>query len=144
MQTDQKEYNRQLIEDFRANRGKPDGPFAGRPLLLLTTRGAKSGQQRTTPMMYIPDGNRLLVVASNIGAPKHPAWYHNLVACPSVSVEVGTETYPATAVVTEGQERQRLWSKIIELYPFFADHQAKTARQIPIIALERQDSEKEI
>ncbi len=134
---DQNDYNRQLIEDFRANRGKNGGPFAGRPLLLLTTTGAKSGQRRTTPMMFIPDGDRLLVIASNVGAPAHPDWYRNLVAHPEVTVEVGTETFDATAVVTQGAERDRLWTRIVELYPFFTGHQAKTTRQIPVIALSR-------
>src|ERR1700716_4166481 len=107
--TDQGDYNRKLIEEFRANRNKTDGPFAGRPLLLLTTTGAKSGQSRTSPMMYVKDGDRLLVIASNIGAPKHPAWYHNLVAHPDVTVEVGADRFDATAVVTGGEERERLW-----------------------------------
>jgi len=134
---DQNDYNRQLIEDFRANRGKNGGPFAGRPLLLLTTTGAKSGQRRTTPMMFIPDGDRLLVIASNVGAPAHPDWYRNLVAHPDVTVEVGAETFDATAVVTQGAERDRLWTRVVELYPFFTGHQAKTTRQIPVIALSR-------
>jgi len=137
---DQKDYNRQLIEDFRANRNNPDGPFKGRPLLLLTTTGAKSGERRTTPMMYVPDGDRLLVIASNAGAPKDPDWYHNLVAHPEVTVEVGTETFDAIAVITEGQERQRLWARIVESYPFFTDHQAKVTRQIPVIVLTRRES----
>ena len=133
------DYNRKLIEEFRANRSKFSGP-GSRPLLLLTTIGAKSGQHHTTPMMYIPNGDRLLVIASNIGAPKHPDWYHNLVAHPEVTVEVGTETYEATAIVTQGTERQQLWTWIIEQYPFFADHQTKTMRQIPVIALSRPKS----
>ena len=136
---DQNDYNRQLIEEFRANRSKFAGP-GSRPLLLLTTTGAKSGQHYTTPMMYIPNGDRLLVIASNIGAPKHPDWYHNLVAHPEVTVEVGTETYEATAIVTQGTEREQLWTWIIEKYPFFADHQTKTTRQIPVIALSRPKS----
>src|SRR6266568_8889767 len=135
--TDQNDYNRQLIEEFRANRNKAGRAFEGRPLLLLTARGARSGQRRTTPMMYIPDGDRLLVIASNAGAPAHPDWYRNLVAHPEVTVEVRTETFEATAVVMEGSERQRLWSRIVELYPFFTEHQAKTSRKIPVIALER-------
>jgi deazaflavin-dependent oxidoreductase (nitroreductase family) len=135
--TDQNTYNRQLIEEFRANRGKSGGPMEGRPLLLLTTTGAKSGQLRTTPMMYIPDGDRLLVIASNAGAPVHPDWYRNLVAYPEVTVEVGNEIFEAIAIVTEGTERQRLWTRVVELYPFFADHQAKVTRQIPVIVLER-------
>jgi deazaflavin-dependent oxidoreductase (nitroreductase family) len=135
--TNQNDYNRQLIEEFRGNRGKADSPFAKRPLLLLTTTGAKSGMSRTTPMMYIPDGDRLLVIASNAGAPIHPDWYRNLLAHPQVTVEVGTETFNALATVTEGAERQQLWSKIVELYPFFTDHQAKTTREIPVIVLSR-------
>ena len=138
--TDQNTYNRQLIEEFRANRGKSGGPMEGRPLLLLTTTGAKSGQLRTTPMMYIPDGDRLLVIASNAGAPAHPDWYRNLVAYPEVTVEVGNEIFEAIAIVTEGPERQRLWTRVVELYPFFADHQAKVTRQIPVIVLERRGS----
>jgi deazaflavin-dependent oxidoreductase (nitroreductase family) len=136
--TDQNDYNRQLIEEFRANRHKAGGPFEHRPLLLLTTTGAKSGERRTTPMMYIRDGERLLVIASNAGAPRHPDWYYNLVAHPRVTVEVGTETFEATAVVIEGEGRQRLWARIVESYPFFAEHQAKVARQIPVVALSRQ------
>jgi deazaflavin-dependent oxidoreductase (nitroreductase family) len=132
--------NHQLIEEFRADRSKFEGP-GSRPLLLLTTTGAKSGKRYTTPMMYIPDGDRLLVIASNIGAPKHPDWYHNLVAHPEVTVEVGTRTYDAIAIVTQGEERQELWTSIIEQHPFFADHQAKTTRQIPVIALIQNEGE---
>ena len=136
---DYNDYNHQLIEEFRANRSKFEGP-GSRPLLLLTTTGAKSGQRHTTPMMYIPNGNRLIVIASNIGAPKHPDWYHNIVAHPAVTVEVGTKTYDTTAIVTQGAERQQLWTWIVEQYPFFADHQAKTTRQIPVIALTQRES----
>jgi deazaflavin-dependent oxidoreductase (nitroreductase family) len=135
--TDHSDYNRKLIEEFRANREKLGDPFPGRPLLLLTTTGAKSGLPRTSPMMFVKDGDRLLVIPSNIGAPKHPDWYHNLVAHPRVTVEVGPETYEATAVITRGDERQRLWNMILEGHPFFAEHQAKTAREIPVVALER-------
>ncbi|MFL5664288.1 MAG: nitroreductase family deazaflavin-dependent oxidoreductase [Ktedonobacteraceae bacterium] len=135
--TDQNSYNRQLIEEFRAHRGKSGGPMEGRPLLLLTTTGAKSGQLRTTPVMYIPDGDRLLVIASNAGAATHPDWYRNLVAHPEVAVEVGNETFKAIAIITEDSERQRLWTRVVELYPFFADHEAKTTRQIPVIVLRR-------
>lgn len=135
--TDQNAYNRQLIEEFRAHRGKSGGPMEGRPLLLLTTTGAKSGQLRTTPVMYIPDGDHLLVIASNAGAATHPDWYRNLVSHPEVTVEVGNETFKAIAAVAEGSERQRLWTRVVELYPFFADHEAKTTRQIPVIVLRR-------
>ena len=137
--TDQNTYNRQLIEEFRADRDKGGEAMKGRPLLLLTTTGAKSGQLRTKPMMFIPDGDRLLVIASNAGAPTHPDWYRNLVAHSEVTVEVGNETFKAIATVTEGPERQRLWTRVVELYPFFADHQAKTTRQIPVIVLKRRE-----
>ena len=135
--TGQNDYNRQLIEEFRSNRARSGGPFEGRPLLLLTTTGAKGGQHRTTPMMYVPDGDRLLVIASNAGAQAHPDWYYNLVAHPEVTVEVGTETYDATAAVTQGAERDQLWTSIVDKYPFFTEHQAKITRQIPVIALSR-------
>jgi deazaflavin-dependent oxidoreductase (nitroreductase family) len=136
--TDQNDYNRQLIEEFRADRSKTDRPLGGRPLLLLTTTGARSGQRRTTPMMYIPDGDHLIVIASNVGASIHPDWYRNLVAHPQVTVEVGPETFDALAIVMEGTARQQLWTRITELYPFFVEHQAKTTRQIPVIVLQRQ------
>ena len=138
--TNRNDYNRQVIEEFRANGGKVSGPFEHTPLLLLTTTGAKSGERRITPMEYIPDGDRLLVFASKGGAPTHPDWYHNLVAHPEVTVEVGTETFDAIAVVTEDSERDRLWTKAVELYPHLAGYQAKTTRQIPVIALSRRES----
>ena len=138
--TNRNDYNRQVIEEFRTNGGKVSGPFEHTPLLLLTTTGAKSGERRITPMEYIPDGDRLLVFASKGGAPTHPDWYHNLEAHPEVTVEVGTETFDAIAVVTEDSERDRLWTKAVEWYPFLAETQAKTTRQIPVIALSRRES----
>ncbi len=138
--TEQQVYNRKLIEEFRANQEADGGAFDGRPLLLLTTTGARSGQPRTTPLMYVPDGDRILLIASNNGAPTHPDWYRNLVAHPDVTVEVGADTFDTTAVVAEGKERQQLWTRIVEQYPFFTDHQAKITRQIPIVALERRKS----
>jgi deazaflavin-dependent oxidoreductase (nitroreductase family) len=135
--TDQLEFNRKLIEEFRATRGTPDGPYAKRPIVVLTTTGAKTGQPRTTPVMYVRDGERVLVVASNAGAPSHPAWFRNLAAHPQVTVEIGAETYPAQAVVLEGADRQQLWEKITSQYPFFSEHQAKIERQIPVVELKR-------
>ncbi len=135
--TDMKDYNRKLIEEFRASREKDPMPLNGRPLLLLTTIGAKTGHRRTTPMMAIPDGDRYLVIASNAGAPRHPDWYWNLLAHPDVTVEVGKETFDAVATVAEGKEREQLWTKVLQAGPFFADHQAKVKRQIPVIILER-------
>jgi deazaflavin-dependent oxidoreductase (nitroreductase family) len=134
---DQNTYNLQIIEAFRANRGKTDGPFAASPLLLLTTIGARSGLPRTSPLMYIPDGDQLLVLASNYGAPKHPDWYHNLLVHPNVTVEVGSETYRATAATLVGIEREQAWTRLVERYPSFAALQTKTRRQIPIVVLKR-------
>ena len=138
--TNRNDYNRQVIEEFRANGGKVSGPFKHTPLLLLTTTGAKSGERRITPMGYIPDGDCLIVIASNGGAPTRPDWYHNLVAHPEITVEVGTETFDAIAVVTEDSERDRLWIRAVEWDPFLAEHQAKTTRQFPVIALSRRES----
>jgi deazaflavin-dependent oxidoreductase (nitroreductase family) len=138
--TDLTEHNRQLIEEFRATRSTNGAPLNGRPVVLLTTTGAKTGNRRTTPLMCIRNGERLLVIASNAGAPRHPDWYHNLVAHPDVMVEVDTESFHATAVVVEGPEREHLWAWIVEKYPFFGEHQAKVARQIPVVALERRKS----
>src|SRR5438105_9479672 len=138
MMADRNDWNRQTIEAFRANGGKVGGMWEGRPLLVLTTTGAKSGKHHTTPTMYLRDGNRLLVFASKGGAPGHPDWYHNLLAHPEVTVEVGPETYKASVTVLTGEERDRLYAKQAELYPQFADYQRKTSRKIPVIALERQ------
>jgi deazaflavin-dependent oxidoreductase (nitroreductase family) len=134
------DYNHRVIEEFRANGGKVGGMWEGTPLLLLTTTGAKSGERRTTPMGYMADGDRLIVWASNGGSPTNPDWYHNLVAHPHVTVEVGTETFDAIAVVTADAERDQLWTQGVALYPILAEHQAKTTRQIPVIALSRQAS----
>jgi deazaflavin-dependent oxidoreductase (nitroreductase family) len=127
-------YNRQLIAQFRESGGAAMGD---RPLLLLTTTGARTGQERTTPMMYIEEGDRLLVVPSNAGAERHPDWYRNLVANPRVKVEVKGETYPADAVVASGAERDALFARIAAQYPFFLEHQEKTSRVIPVVALVR-------
>lgn len=137
--TEQQAFNRQLIEEFRASRENGDGKFAGRQLLLLTTRGARTGRPHTAPMMCVPDGDRVLVIASNAGATSHPDWYRNAVAHPAVTVEVGTETYEATAVVLEGAERQRKWDEIVAAHAFFGDYQAKVTRTIPVIALVRRE-----
>jgi deazaflavin-dependent oxidoreductase (nitroreductase family) len=131
------EWNRAIIDEFRANNGKVGGPFAGAPLLLLHTTGAKSGKQRTSPVMYLADGDRLLVFASKAGAPTHPDWYHNLVANPKATVDVGDETFEVNATVLTGEERDRLYAKQAALYPGFADYEQKTTRTIPVVALER-------
>ena len=132
---DMNDFNRTVIEEFRANDGKVGGPFEGAPVLLLTATGAKTGERRTTPVMYLPDGERMVIFASFGGAPTNPAWYHNLVANPSASVEVGPETVEVDAVETSGEERDRLFRRLAELYPQFAEYEQKTTRQIPVIAL---------
>lgn len=138
---DRTDWNRQTIEAFRSNGGKVGGIWEGRPLLLLTTTGAKSGRPHTTPTMYLRDGNRLLIFATKGGAPTHPDWYHNLLAHPEVTVEVGTETYRATATPLTGEERDRLYARQAQLYPQFAEYQRRTSRTIPVIALERKSGE---
>ena len=135
------DWNRRVMEEFHANAGKVGGPFEGKPMLLLTTTGAKSGQRRTTPLVYLPDGDRLIIFASKGGAPTHPDWYHNLVAHPQVTVEIGkgsgTETFETSATVLTGEERDRMYAKQAQVMPQFGEYQAKTSRQIPVIALER-------
>jgi deazaflavin-dependent oxidoreductase (nitroreductase family) len=132
---DIKETNQRVIEQFRAG-GEIDGMHRER-LLLLTTTGARTGQSRTTPLMLHRDGDRLLVIASYMGAPAHPDWYLNLAADPRVTVEVGDETYEATAVTVVGEERATMWRTLTESHPFLADHQATTDRTIPVVALTR-------
>jgi deazaflavin-dependent oxidoreductase (nitroreductase family) len=137
--TDYNAFNRQLIEEFRANGGKVGGMFAGAPLLLLTTTGARSGQPRVAPLAYTSDNGRLVVIASKGGAPTHPDWFHNLRANPEVTVEVGKETFPARATIPEGAERQRLFEQMAAQMPNFAEYQRNTTRKLPVIVLERAD-----
>lgn len=131
------DFNAAIIEEFRTHGGRVGGPFEGGTLLLLTSTGAKSGQSRTTPVVYLPDGERMVIFASKAGAPTHPAWYHNLLANPTASVEVGTEKFDVNARVAEGEERERLYQSQVSRMPQFADYQQKTTRQIPVVVLER-------
>ena len=130
------DWNSKIIEEFRASEGRVGGPFEGAPLLLLHTVGAKTGQQRVNPMMYqaVPDG--YAVFASKGGAPDNPDWYHNLLAHPRVTAEIGTRTVDLRARVAEGDEREKIWSAQKAAYPGFADYEQKTTRQIPVIILE--------
>lgn len=131
------EFNTKIIEEFRANRGRVGGPFEGARLLLLTTTGARSGNRHTTPVAYLPDGDgRVLVIASAAGAARHPAWYHNLVANPRVTVENGVFTYDAEAVVLRGEEHDLAWARATETDDGWAEYQARTARKIPVVALD--------
>jgi deazaflavin-dependent oxidoreductase (nitroreductase family) len=131
------DWNSQIIEEFRANAGKVGGQFEGAPLLLLASTGAKSGEQRVHPMMYLTEGDRLYVFASKAGAPTNPDWYHNLVAHPAASVEVGADTYDVVASVLAGDERDRVYAEQASRYPGFAEYQANIERTIPVVALDR-------
>jgi deazaflavin-dependent oxidoreductase (nitroreductase family) len=130
------DFNTAIIDEFRANDGKVGGAFDGAPLLLLHTVGARSGRERVNPLVYASDGDSLVIFASKAGAPTHPDWYHNVVANPDVTVEVGAETQSRRARVAEGDERDRLWARQKELMPGFADYEARTNRQIPVVVLE--------
>jgi deazaflavin-dependent oxidoreductase (nitroreductase family) len=135
------DWNKGIIEEFRANGGKVGGQFKGAPLLILKTKGAKTGLERANPMMYQADGDRFLIFASKGGSPTHPDWYHNLLANPRATVEVGDETFDVDAEVLTGEERDRFYAIQAERYPGFADYEVKTdgIRTIPVIALVRAD-----
>ncbi|QQQ78381.1 nitroreductase family deazaflavin-dependent oxidoreductase [Saccharothrix sp. 6-C] len=129
------DFNQQVIDEFRANAGRVGGPFEGGRLILLTTTGARTGARRTNPVGYLPDGDRIVVIASAGGSPRHPDWFHNLVANPVVQVEDGVFTYDAKATVLAGPERDELWARAVETDRGWADYQAKTSRQLPVVAL---------
>ena len=130
------DWNTKIIEEFRANGGAVGGQFAGAPLLLLHTVGARSGQRRVNPMMYLKVDGGYAVFASKAGAPVNPDWYHNLRAHPQVTAEIGPETVELVARVADGEERERIWAAQKAAYPGFADYEQKTTRQIPVIVLE--------
>ena len=129
--------NRTIIEEFRNNKGNVGGNFSGAPLLLITTQGRKTGENRINPLMHLPDGDRWIIFASKGGDPKSPDWYHNLVANPIVTLEVGEETFEADATVITGEERDTLYARQAKLFPNFAEYETKTTRKIPVIALSR-------
>jgi deazaflavin-dependent oxidoreductase (nitroreductase family) len=133
-ETDWIENNRRVVEEFRANGGKVQGRSL---LILLTIKGAKSGQPRVYPLMAVPYGDTYLAVASKGGAPKNPLWYHNLVAHPDVTVETGNETFAATARLLTGEERKQAFAKAVSVFPPYEQYQKKTAREIPVFLLER-------
>jgi len=131
------DWNRKTIEEFRANGGKVGGHFAGAPLLLLHTTGARTGRERINPMMYQDLGNGTVAVfASKAGAPTHPDWYHNLVASPDVTAEIGSETRRFRARTASGDERGRIWAKQKQDYRGFAGYEARTEREIPVVILD--------
>ncbi|GHO61490.1 hypothetical protein KSC_003820 [Ktedonobacter sp. SOSP1-52] len=134
------DWNQQIIKEFRANGGKVGGSFEGVPLLLLITTGAKSGQKRINPLTYLLDDERLFVFAAYGGSPTNPDWYHNLVAHPQVSVELGTEQFEATAVLIEGEERDQIYARETQVHPGAAEYEKKTTRKIPVVELVRRNS----
>ena len=129
------DFNKEIIQEFRANEGAVGGLFEGIPLLLVHTTGAKSGQLRINPTVYFKDREDLIIAASKGGADSHPDWYHNLVANPQVIVEVGSETISALAVVSSEPERSNYYEKLASKYPMFNEYKTKTKRVIPIIKL---------
>ena len=133
--TDADDFNRRNIEEFRANHGRLGGQFEGAPVLLLHGTGARSGQPRINPMMYMADGDRYLVFASAAGADRNPAWYWNLVAHPDAGIDVGDDHIDVHAVELDGPERDAKYALQTERYPGFADYQRKTSRVIPVLAL---------
>ena len=131
------DFNERVVTEFRANQGKVGGQFDKIPLILLTTTGAKTGRSLTKPLAFTRDGDRIVLIASFAGSPHDPAWFVNLVANPTVTVEIGTERFQARAVVTSGEERQRLFDQQAAKMPVFNDYQKKTQRQIPVVVLNR-------
>lgn len=134
---DPNERNRRVIEEFRANGGQFGGQQAGVPLLLLTTTGAKSGQERVSPMIYLPEGDHYYVFAVNNGAPTNPGWYYNLIAHPDVTVEIGTEKFEARASVLEDEERERVNRIYVQNMPVLVEMLAKITRKVPFVLLKR-------
>jgi deazaflavin-dependent oxidoreductase (nitroreductase family) len=132
-----KTFNDNVVEEFRATGGKPGGPFADADIVLLTTTGAKSGQLRLSPLAYLTIDGRILIVGSYGGAPRDPAWVHNLRANPKAHVEIGAESYDVIARELPGDERDALFDKVVELSPGFGDYQAKTSRAIPLFELQK-------
>jgi deazaflavin-dependent oxidoreductase (nitroreductase family) len=136
--TDMSDWNARIIEEFRANAGVLGGQFEGAPVLLLHSKGAKSGIERVNPMMYQRlDGDSVAVFASKAGAPTNPDWYHNLLANPHASVELGAENFPVEARFATPEEREPIWEKQKAAYPGFADYERQTTRVIPVVILQR-------
>ncbi len=132
-------FNDRIIEEFRANAGRVGGHWEGRDLLLLTTTGRKTGRKHTTPIVFTPGDDRLLVYGSNSGGPSHPDWYLNLLADPHVGVEVGAERYGAIATPLEPEERNREFAAQVARIPVFGEYEQRTDRVIPVIALKRDE-----
>ena len=134
---DWNDFNRVVIDEFRANEGKVSGGFAGAPMILITHTGAKSGKEYTSPLVYSMDDDKPVIIASKGGAPDDPQWFRNLVANPAVTVEIGTEKYQGRARVAEGAERDRLFRAQADMMPNFDEYATKTTRLIPVVIIER-------
>jgi deazaflavin-dependent oxidoreductase (nitroreductase family) len=134
------DYNRRIIDEFRANRGRVGGEWEGTPLLLLHHTGARSHEERVTPLGYLPDDERYVLVASNGGARNNPHWYHNLNAHPDVLIEVGTETLAVASHEAAGEERERLFGALVERYPHLSEYEQKAGRAVPVMVLTPQPS----
>jgi deazaflavin-dependent oxidoreductase (nitroreductase family) len=130
-------WNQPIIEEFRANDGRVGGYFAGAPMILIHAIGARSGMERVNPLVYLPDGEDMIIAATKGGSPTNPDWYHNVKAHPRIQVEVGTETFPVEATEVTGAERDELWRRFVELRPSFAEYETKTTRLIPMFRLTR-------
>lgn len=137
MSTSFQDFNRNLIKDLRTHGKATSGPFEGRDVLILTTKGAKSGDFRETPLVYSRDGGHYVIIASKGGAPTHPSWYHNLVKHPEVTVEVAKEKFKARTRIAQGDEYERLYTQHAGINPTFHEYRQRTTRKIPVIVLER-------
>jgi deazaflavin-dependent oxidoreductase (nitroreductase family) len=131
------DFNGDIIKEFRENGGKVGGMFEGAPMILVHHAGAKSGTQRVTPLVYLGEGDRIFIFASKGGAPEHPAWYHNLVANPKTTVEVGTDSFEVVATELKGADRDEYYAKQVAVQPGFGEYERKTTRVIPVIELKR-------
>jgi deazaflavin-dependent oxidoreductase (nitroreductase family) len=131
------DYNKKIIEEFRANEGRVGGPFEGAPMILLTHKGRKSGEVRTNPLVYMADGDRYIIFASKGGASTNPEWFLNIKANPDVTAEIGTEKFDATATEITGEERDKLWKRNVSERPTFGEYEQRTTRVIPVVALTR-------
>jgi len=135
--SDRNDFNSQIIAEFRANKGTVGGPFEGATLLLLHSTGAKSGQPRVSPLAYVTDGDKYVLIASKGGAPSNPDWYYNLKANPEVTIELGSDTITGTAAEITGAERDRLYAKMVDVMPGFAEYERNTTRKIPVFTVQR-------
>ena len=131
------DWNAKIIEEFRENKGNVGGPFQGARMILLHTKGRKSGQPRVNPLVWYPVGDDIAIIASKGGAPTHPEWYRNLMANPDTSVEIGTDSFEVHARETEGDERDRIFTDVKKAMPGFAEYEKRTDRVIPVIVLEK-------